>query len=74
MDGHIVRAAVPIGGISGKLRDKFLSLFSLPLPDSKKTNKELGTGIYGHINAYVYVAFGLTNPAHELARFCKERG
>jgi len=74
MDGHIVRAAVPIGGISGKLRDKFLSLFSLPIPDSKKTNKELGTGIYGHINADVYVAFGLTNPAHELARFCKERG
>lgn len=74
IDGHIVRAAVPIGGIPGKIRDKFLSWLSLPLPDSTKMNRELRTGIYGNINADVYVAFGLTNQANELAHFCTEWG
>jgi glycosyltransferase involved in cell wall biosynthesis len=73
-DGHIVRAPKPSTGLWARFRDKVLVLFHRPLPNSTKQNKELSTAVYGQINADAYVAFGLTNAANELGRFCEAQG
>lgn len=73
-DGHIVRAKGAGSGLMPRLRDKFLSLLNRPLPNATEQNALLGTAVYRQIDADAYVAFGLTNAANELARFCADQG
>lgn len=73
-DGHIVRAKGAGTSLMSRLRDKFLSLFNRPLPNATEQNALLGKAVYQQIEADAYVAFGLTNAANELARFCADQG
>lgn len=73
-DGHVVRAKGAGTGLMPRLRDKILSLLNRPLPNAAEQNTRLGTEVYHHIDAEAYVAFGLTNAANELARFCAAQG
>ena len=72
INGTVVRAPKPLTGIAGKVRDVFFRLQNRPLPSSTLQNKWLDRSVYEQMNAQTYVAFGLTNAANDLARFCSE--
>lgn len=72
INGSVVRAPKPLTGIAGKVRDVFFRLQNRPLPSSTLQNKWLERSVYKQMNAQTYVAFGLTNAANDLARFCSE--
>jgi glycosyltransferase involved in cell wall biosynthesis len=72
VSGQIVRAPKPENSFWSKLRDKALKVLQKPLPNSTAKNAWLSQAVYKHIDADVYIAFGLNNVANDLARFCSE--